>query len=144
MPQNGSSRNDPGMEGSAGTGKPNGTGPQGEAGSNYDFTSLEPESIPGAEKIPRMEFVPRGMENPSFPEPTKKDLEPFREVSVTPMDYLRTHEERSLFLSHVRFRISSLPFSNTNIFILQAADPPTALPKRMMMMEASRGEFQSI
>lgn len=89
--------------------------------SEYEFISLQPDRIPGAEEMPRMEFVPRGMETPVYPEPTKKDLEPLREVSVTPMDYLRTPEERSFFLSRVRYRIGVLPFSNTNIFILQVA-----------------------
>lgn len=116
MPRDGSGmQRDPKRMGSAGPVPGAGTGPE------YDFTPLKPEPIPGAEHIPRMEFVPRGMEDPTHPEPTKKDLEPLRNVSVTPMDYLRTHEERSLFLSRVRYRIGALPFSNTNIFILQVA-----------------------
>ncbi len=69
----------------------------------------------------RMEFIPKGMENTVSPRPTKKDMEPLRQVSVTPMDYLRTPEERSFFLSRVRYRIGVLPFSNTNIFILQVS-----------------------
>ena len=100
---------------------PSGKGPAVDTENGFDFTPLKPERIQGAEHVPRMEFVPKGMEEPSHHDPTKKDLEPFREVAVTPMDYLRTHEERSLFLSHVRYRIGALPFSNTNIFILQVA-----------------------
>ncbi|MCK4613832.1 MAG: hypothetical protein KAU14_03430 [Thermoplasmata archaeon] len=66
-----------------------------------------------------MDFVPLGMEEPVVREPTRKDLEPLREVEVRPVEYLKGKEERSLFLSIRRYRPRKLPFSNTNIFVLQ-------------------------
>jgi hypothetical protein len=89
--------------------------------SDFEYTSLEPERIPGAGDMAKMEFVPRGMEHHTEYAPTKKDMEPLREVAVSPMDYLRTPEERANYLDRRRFTIRMLPFTNTNIFILQIA-----------------------
>ena len=66
-----------------------------------------------------MEFVPQGMSATQPYIPTKKDMEPLREVAVSPLDYLKTSEERNLFLSRFRYQIRKLPFTNTNIFVLQ-------------------------
>jgi len=93
----------------------------GPSQSDFQFTSIKPGKIPGSEEMPRMEFVPQGMEYAMPRVPTRKDLEPLREVAVTPLDYLHTKEERSLFISRIRFHIGKLPFTNTNIFILQVA-----------------------
>lgn len=112
----GASRNQ--GKGAFGKGTPGTVAPQ---DGDFEFSSLEPEAIPGAREMPRMEFVPRGMEESAQYSPTKKDMEPLREVAISPMDYLRTPEERSLYLDRRRFTLGLLPFTNTNIFILQIA-----------------------
>lgn len=90
-------------------------------GSEFEFKSVDPEPIPGMEKIPKMDFVPLGMEEPVYNEPTKQDLEPLTRISVSPVEYLKTDEERSLFLDRIRYQLRKLPFSNTNLFILQVS-----------------------